>query len=169
MTRKIGILRLSHRHFRDQRMTTHVALTARALGADSFAYTGEHDINMENSLRDIVTRFGGNFSVTYLEGYAAYMKQWQGKKVHLTMYGENHRQTIAKLQDSKNKDLLIIVGGAKVPIPVYKLADYNTAIGHQPHSEIGAVAIFMTELLGTDKLYTVYPDAQFKVEPNSKG
>ena len=37
------VLRLGHRKERDKRVTTHVCLTARALGADGVILSGERD------------------------------------------------------------------------------------------------------------------------------
>lgn len=168
MSRRIGILRLSHRHFRDQRITTHVALTARAFGCTTFAYTGDEDKSMEKSILDIADRFGGTFSVTYLDGYSKYIKNWSGKVVHLSMFGESHLETISDLQPFSDEDLLLIVGGPKVPPPVYELADFNTAIGHQPHSEIAAIAVFLADLVGSNTLYQEFPGAKVSIPPGSK-
>lgn len=168
MVRKIGILRLSHRHFRDQRMTTHVALSSRAFGCTSFAYTGEKDENLEKSLRDIADRWGGEFKVEYVEGYRGYINSWIGKVVHLSMFGEDHRKTLHDLEKFKDEDLLIIVGGPKVPPPVYELSDFNTAIGHQPHSEIAAISVFLTDLLGSEVLYREFPGAKVDIPPGLK-
>ena len=168
VTRKIGILRLSHRHFRDQRMTTHVALSSRAFGCTSFAYTGEKDENLEKSLRDIVERWGGEFTVEYVESYRKYINNWKGQVVHLSMYGEDHRTTLRDLREFEEENLLIIVGGPKVPPPVYELSDYNTAIGHQPHSEIAAISVFLTDLLGSEVLYRKFPGAKVDIPPGLK-
>jgi len=40
-TPEVAVLRLGHRPGRDERMTTHVGLTARALGADRVVLAGE--------------------------------------------------------------------------------------------------------------------------------
>ena len=39
-------------------------------------------------------------------------------------------------------DILIIVGGSKVPGKVYKAADWNVSVTTQPHSEVSSLAIF---------------------------
>ena len=44
----IEVLRLSHRIRRDVRLSTHVALTARAFGASKIYYSGQHDSSLEN-------------------------------------------------------------------------------------------------------------------------
>jgi tRNA (cytidine56-2'-O)-methyltransferase len=43
MTRSITVLRLGHRPQRDMRVTTHVALVARAFGADAVILTVKDD------------------------------------------------------------------------------------------------------------------------------
>ena len=67
MNRKIGILRLDHRTLRDQRITTHVALTARALGCTSFTYTGEKDVNMVQSIEAVALRWGGALKIHHID------------------------------------------------------------------------------------------------------
>ena len=63
MSRKIEILRLDHRHYRDQRITSHVVLSSRAFGATSFVYSGERDENLEPSMSDVIKRWGGDFTI----------------------------------------------------------------------------------------------------------
>lgn len=166
--RKVTLLRLDHRTFRDQRITTHVALSARALGCAGFLYSGEKDENMEQSVRDVLLRWGGAYSVQYLEPVKSYIKNWKGPVVHLTMYGEPHTKTISSLEKVGDKPLLLIVGGAKVPNYIYSLADFNTAIGWQPHSEVAATTLFLYDLFGKDNsLYHSYNDAIQKIDGQS--
>ena len=79
------------------------------------------------------------------------------------MYGENHYETIQEISQLP-ENLLLIVGGSKVPPYVYELADFNTAIGWQPHSEVAAIAVFLYGLLGSDLLYTHYSDAKISLD-----
>ena len=46
----ISVLRLDHRLPRDERITTHVALVARAFGASEMIYTGQYDSGLEKSI-----------------------------------------------------------------------------------------------------------------------
>ena len=39
---------------------------------------------------------------------------------------------------------MIVVGAEKVPREIYELADYNVAVGSQPHSEVSAWAYYWT-------------------------
>jgi len=62
------------------------------------------------------------------------------------MYGEPHDAITTEIPT--DGPIAVVVGGAKVPGDIYKLADYNVSIGHQPHSEVAALALFMSELMG---------------------
>ncbi len=166
---KIGILRLDHRIQRDQRITTHVGLIARAFGCVSFAYTGDKDTNLEESLQKVAESWGGEFLVEHVESATKYITHWNGIVVHLTMYGEKHLDTINTLHQFPNQDILLIVGGAKVPPKIYELADFNTAVGLQPHSEISAIAVFLSDLLGSQTLYQDFPNAKHRLKPGTKG
>jgi tRNA (cytidine56-2'-O)-methyltransferase len=136
----INILRIGHRISRDKRITTHVALVARAFGADRI-FIDTKDNKIEDTIRSTCRRFGGNFKIKTGIETKNFIKNWDGTKVHLTMYGEELEKSIKKID--KNKDLLIIVGAEKVPPYIYELADYNISIGNQPHSEVAALAIFL--------------------------
>ena len=59
---EIYILRLGHRPERDKRITTHVALTARAFGAKGIFVSTKDEV-LENSIRSVVDRFGGDFTI----------------------------------------------------------------------------------------------------------
>ena len=168
MVREIGILRLSHRSFRDQRITTHVALTARAYGCNSFMYTGDKDMKLEETLKKVSQDFGGNFSIMHIQNAKKYMRSWQGLVIHLSMYGEKHNLTLNEIKTGKEKNILLVVGGSKVPFEIYKIADYNCAIGFQPHSEVAAIAIFLNELMGSENLYQVYNEAKIIIKPGKK-
>lgn len=162
--REITLFRLDHRQVRDQRITSHVALTARAIGCTSFVYTGEQDKNMEESLLDVSKRWGGSFSVIYENRIRSFIQQFSGIKVHLTMYGEPHTDTIKTLNNHPDDDILLIVGGAKVPSYIYNIVDFNTAIGWQPHSEVSATAVFLHNLLGNEFLYKKYESADIAID-----
>ncbi|MDI6888926.1 MAG: tRNA (cytidine(56)-2'-O)-methyltransferase [Methanocellales archaeon] len=143
---KIVVLRLGHRLFRDQRMTTHVALTARALGAEGVLLTSS-DKSIGKNLDDVAKRWGGEFYVRSGISWKGEVKKWKdagGKVCHLTMYGINLPDIIDEIKDAEK--LMVIVGAEKVPAEVYDLADWNVAIGHQPHSEVTALAIFLDRL-----------------------
>lgn len=166
----ITVLRLGHRHFRDQRISTHVALTARALGADGIIYSGEQDESMMDSVKDVADRWGGTFAVSYEKNWKKVIKDFKGVRVHLTAYGERIQDKIKDLRVmTKGKDVLIIVGGEKVPAEVYHTVEMNIAIGNQPHSEVAATAIFLHELMEGKGLEKEFPNAKVSLEPNPRG
>jgi tRNA (cytidine56-2'-O)-methyltransferase len=141
----ITVLRIGHRIGRDKRITTHVALVARAFGTDRIIIDAR-DEQIEKNIRSICIRFGGNFEVESGVNAKKIIKQWDGAIVHLTMYGEKLDTSINKID--KNRDLLIIVGAEKVPPEIYEMADFNVSVGNQPHSEVAALAIFLDRYSG---------------------
>jgi len=88
--------------------------------------------------------------------------------VHLTMYGVHVDEVIEQLR-SLGRDLLVIVGAEKVPRVFYELADFNVAIGHQPHSEVAALAVFLDRLFGGRELRLICPDAKLYIVPQQRG
>jgi tRNA (cytidine56-2'-O)-methyltransferase len=115
-------------------------LVARAFGADSIIITTK-DQKIEDTIRSICQRFGGDFSIISGVNGKSVIDQWKGTIVHLTMYGETLESGVKKM--SKKDDVLIIVGAEKVPPYFYEVADYNISVGNQPHSEVAALAIFL--------------------------
>jgi tRNA (cytidine56-2'-O)-methyltransferase len=59
---EVAVLRYGHRPGRDDRMTTHVGLTARALGADRVIFP-DNAGQARETVADITGRFGGPFEV----------------------------------------------------------------------------------------------------------
>lgn len=136
----ITVLRIGHRISRDKRITTHVALVARAFGADNILIDTKDD-KMEKNIRSICTRFGGDFEIQSGVDRKKIIREWNGTIVHLTMYGERLDRSVDKID--RNEDLLIVVGAEKVPPEMYEIADFNVSVGNQPHSEVAALAIFL--------------------------
>ena len=136
----ITVLRIGHRIERDKRITTHVALVARAFGADKIIVTTK-DSKIEDTIRSICKKFGGYFEIETGVDHKDTIKHWDGTIVHLTMYGDELEKTLSKID--RKDDLLIIVGAEKVPPYFYEVADFNISIGNQPHSEVAALAIFL--------------------------
>ena len=75
---------MGHRPARDKRVTTHVALTARAFGADAILVSTK-DLALERSVRDVVRRFGGDFRIQTGVPWRRIVREGTGSKVHLTM------------------------------------------------------------------------------------
>ena len=164
----IVILRIGHRPQRDMRVTTHVGLTGRALGASGM-YIAADDKGVVESIRDVASRFGGDFFVEDKVKWLSCIKQWKrdgGCVVHLTMFGLNLPDVESEI---KTRDkIMVIVGAEKVPGEVYELADYNVAVTNQPHSEIAGLAVFLDHI-APDALHREFPHAKVRVHPNACG
>lgn len=163
------ILRIGHRHDRDQRVTTHVGLTGRALGADGM-YLAADDPGVVESIEGVARRFGGSFFVQNNVSWKRCIREFQesgGAVVHLTMYGLRIQDVISEIRTREK--VLIIVGAEKVPGEVYGLADYNVAVTNQPHSEIAGLAVFLDQLYEGKELDLEFPDAEISVVPCERG
>ena len=168
---KVSVLRIGHRLIRDQRITTHAALVARAFGADRI-YMTEVDDRVKGSLEKIAKKWGGRseFEIEIIEDWKKMVRKWKkdsGKVIHLTMYGANIDHVITNLR--KEDKVLVVIGAKKVPREMYELADYNIAIGHQPHSEIAALAIFLDRAFNGKQLEKDFSGAKLKIIPTIKG
>jgi tRNA (cytidine56-2'-O)-methyltransferase len=166
----ISVLRIGHRLVRDDRVTTHVALVARAFGADTIYMTGVLDGSINDTVVDVSKRWGGKFRIEVIQDWKSLAKAWKnggGKVAHLTMYGINIDDMAERLREESK--ILVIVGAEKVPQEAYNLADYNIAIGNQPHSEISALAIFLDRIFAGKQFKKVFDDANLKIVPTEKG
>ncbi len=163
------VLRLGHRHFRDRRISTHCGLVSRALGAGKLVYSGEKDEKYENSVKKVVEKFGGEFSIEHTASWKKTLKTYKKKKfivVHLTVYGLEIQKQIDKIK--KLKKVLIIVGGEKVPWEVYQLADFNISVTSQPHSEVAALAVFLDRYFSGKGLEKKFSKPKIKIIPQEK-
>lgn len=163
---RIVILRVGHRPERDQRVTTHVGLTARALGAQGM-YLAADDKGVVQSINGVVSRWGGSFFIEDRVSWKRCITDWKaagGKVVHLTMYGINLPDAIGGIREAEG-DLLVIVGAEKVPGEIYGLADFNVAVTNQPHSEISSLAIFLDQYAEGRELNLEFKDAHIIVHP----
>jgi len=168
---EVAVLRIGHRFIRDYRTTTHLFLVARAFGADRVIYTGQRDKGIEEEIREITENWGGTFKVEYAESWESTVKKWReggGEVIHLTMYGLLIQDVIGQIRDSK-RDKLVAVGGAKVPGSMYRLVDWNVAVTSQPHSEVGALSVFLHELFEGEELSKSFQNAKLIIIPHSKG
>ncbi len=165
------IFRLGHRYVRDDRVTMHIFLAARAFGAEQAVYSGQKDPNMEAQFEKIVAKWGGNFAVEHISDEIKQLQQWKqaGKElIHLTMYGLPVQEIIEEIQHSP-REKVIIIGGAKVQRSIYRIADWNVAITSQPHSEISALSVFLHILFQGTELEKTYDNARFRIIPQAQG
>ena len=184
----IEILRLGHRLPRDERISTHVALVARAFGASSIAYSGQHDEGLELSVSRIAARWGGrsgggDFSIAYERNHAQFIKKRKREGsviVHLTMYGIPITKALDRIRKAvqsgggneaghARRDILIVVGSEAVPAEVYHLADFNVSVTNQPHSEVAALAIVLDRLMEGKELERDDFSGQVHIEPQERG
>jgi tRNA (cytidine56-2'-O)-methyltransferase len=172
---KIVVLRWGHRPQRDVRLTTHVALTARALCASGFILSDIEDINIQETVKKINCRWGGDFNFEMGTPWKKAVSNWKaegGVVVHLTAYGENI-QTSDVLGRIKalHKDVLVLVGSQKVPGDFYssEVSDFNVAVGNQPHSECSALAVFLDRFFEGRELSERFDKAKIEIVPKQRG
>jgi len=172
---KVFVLRWGHRPKRDLRLTTHVALTARALGASGFILSDIEDEKIKATVEKVVKNWGGPFHFEMGTSWKKVVKEWKAKGgivVHLTAYGENI-ETSDVLQRIKalNRDVLVIVGSQKVPGEFFSetVSDFNVAVGNQPHSECASLAVFLDRFFGGKELTKTFENAKLEIVPQKRG
>jgi len=172
---RIVVLRWGHRAQRDLRLTTHVALTARALGASGFLLTDTIDETIRTAVKKVTGSWGGEFFFEMGSSWKSAVRDWKTKGgivVHLTAYGEN-MQTSNVLDRIRNagKDVLLIVGSQKVPKDFYssEVSDFNVSIGNQPHSECAALAVFLDRFFEGKELAQEFGNAKIRIIPRERG
>jgi tRNA (cytidine56-2'-O)-methyltransferase len=166
---EVCVVRLGHRPGRDDRMTTHVGLTARALGADRVVLP-ETAGHARETVAGVTARFGGPFAVETAESPDRTVREWDGCIAHLTMYGEPVEDAVREAGTARaGEPLLVVVGAAKVSFDVYEAADWNVAVTNQPHSEVAALAVFLDRLFEGRELDRPWRDADHQVVPQATG
>jgi len=172
---KVVVLRWGHRH-RDQRLTSHVALTSRALGASGFIMTDICDSKVEETIEKVTECWGGDFQFEMGQPWKHVIKDWRaqnGITVHLTAYGENIQTSdVMKRIRMTKKDLLVIVGSQKVPAAFFSesISDFNVAVGNQPHSECSSLAVFLDRIFkGQELSEDVIRNAKKRIVPQARG
>lgn len=167
---RICVLRLGHRFVRDDRVSTHLGLVARAFGADGMYLVGG-EVHIKERVDDISKRWGGSFEVELRDDWRQIIAEWRrrgGLVIHLTMYGIAIDEAIDKIR-TLNKDLLVVVGAAKVPKEIYQVSDFNIAVGHQPHSEIAALAVFLDRFFSSEELKRIFTQYTLRIIPSAIG
>ncbi len=176
MGERIDVLRLGHRKGRDPRITTHLALVARAMGADRFLLGGDEDEKMFDNVRSVEARFGQAMALEYLASPMAWLRTFAkkdagdgqpGTVVHLTMYGIPHREAIPHIR--RDRPITVVVGGAKVPPEAFSLAHHNVSVGQQPHSEVAALALFLDAWTEGAGLNRTFDAPKLVIHPSARG
>jgi tRNA (cytidine56-2'-O)-methyltransferase len=172
---EIVVLRWGHRLQRDARLTTHVALTARALGASGFLLSDTTDEKIKETVEKVTRSWGGKFFFEMGTPWKSAVRDWKAKGgivAHLTAYGENI-QTSNVLERIRNagKDVLLVVGSQKVPNEFFskEVSDFNMAVGNQPHSECAALAVFLDRFFEGKELVKGFGNAKIRIIPQERG
>ena len=168
---RVVVLRIGHRIPRDERVTTHVCLTARALGADGAIISNVRDSQLAETVNSVTKRFGGNFHVETGKSWRSTITEWKqggGKVVHLTAYGIALPKKVEDIRRSK-EDKLVVVGAEKVPGEMYSLADWNIAVTNQPISEVSALGVFLDWLFEHKRLEGEFSNAKMRIIPTEHG
>lgn len=172
---RIVVLRWGHRSQRDARLTTHVALTARALGATGIILSDTEDKKIQETVEKVTRSWGGPFFFEMGTPWKKVVKDWKstgGIVVHLTAYGENIEDSNA-LKKIKNlgRDILVIVGSQKVPKEFFlnDVSNFNVAIGNQPHSECASLAVFLDRFFEGKSLTKNFENTKLRIIPQKRG
>jgi len=166
---EIEVLRIGQRVVRDDRVTTHVALVARSFGTQKI-YMNEVNPEIKHTISSINKTWGGNFKIEIILEWKKIIKEKKNagvKIVHLTMYGQNINSVETEI---RNEDkILIVVGAEKVPREIYELADYNVAVGNQPHSEISALGILLDRIHEGKQFELKFENPERVIIPQEQG
>jgi tRNA (cytidine56-2'-O)-methyltransferase len=145
------------------------------LGAIGFILTDVVDSEVKITVEKIVDSWGGKFDFQMGMPWNQVVAAWRrkgGLVVHLTAYGENI-QTSNVIDRIRNagQDVLVIVGSQKVPKEFFSpdIADFNVAVGNQPHSEISSLAVFLDRLYDGRELCMEFNDAKLRIIPQKHG
>ncbi len=171
---EIEVLRLGHRLGRDPRITTHLALVSRAMGASNFVLAGDEDEKLFSNIHSVNERFGHGLSCRYEKSPMRMLREIANSDeeskpiiIHLTMYGEPFKEVIPNIP--KDKPVVVVVGGAKVPGELFKVSDFNIAVGNQPHSEVAALALFLDSWTDGEGFNREYSEPQLVISPSKSG
>jgi tRNA (cytidine56-2'-O)-methyltransferase len=171
---EIEVLRLGHRMGRDPRITTHLALVSRAMGANSFVLAGDEDQKLFSNIHSVNERFGHGLFCRYEKSPMRMLREIANSDeeskpiiIHLTMYGEPFKEVIPNIP--KDKPVVVVVGGAKVPGELFKISDFNIAVGNQPHSEVAALALFLDSWTDGEGFNREFSEPQLVISPSKSG
>jgi tRNA (cytidine56-2'-O)-methyltransferase len=172
---KVVVLRWGHRPSRDARLTTHVALAARALGASGLILSDVEDKKIKDTVDEVTRCWGGPFLFEMGTPWRKVVSDWKIKNgivVHLTAYGENvETSDVLHRLEASGKNVLVIVGSQKVPGEFFSeaVSDFNVAIGNQPHSECAGLAVFLDRFFRGKELGRSFHDWKVSIVPQCRG
>ena len=126
--------------------------------------------DIEKTISDINKTWGGDFKIEIISDWKKIIRERKNtgvKIVHLTMYGQNINNIEAKI---RNEDkILIVVGAEKVPREIYELADYNIAVGNQPHSEVSALGVLLDRIQQGKQFESKFENSERVIIPQEHG
>ena len=64
---------------------------------------------------------------------------------------------------------MIVVGAEKVPREIYELADYNVAVGNQPHSEVSALGVLLDRIQNGKQFECKFENSERVIIPQEHG
>ena len=166
---KIEVLRIGGRLVRDDRVTTHAALVARAFGA-SRIYMDWAGPDLEETLHSVRESWGGEFEMVETASWRTTLRERAAAglvPVHLTMYGTPLLEATSAL--SREKGLLVVIGAGKVPRELYDMSKYNVSVTGQPHSEIAALAVFLDRVQEGRQFGLEFGGAHRRIVPSARG
>ena len=170
MGKDVIVFRYGHRAYRDERVTSHCCLVARAFGARKIIIEGVVDKAVKESVDSITDKWGGSFEVAFEPDWRGSLKaiKEQGYHiVHLTMYGLRIQDVTSKIQGFEK--VCVVIGSQKVEKEVYVVADHNVSVTTQPHSEIAALTLALDRVFGGKELEKTFSGAKVSIEPQQQG
>ena len=163
------MLRVGGRLVRDDRVTTHAALVARAFGASRIHMDWAGD-DLDGTLGSVRESWGGGFELVRTKSWRSTLRQRRAaglSPVHLTMYGTPVSEAVGQIR--RERGVLAVIGAGKVPRDLYEESDYNVSVTGQPHSEIAALAVFLDRLQGGRQFGMEFAGARRRIVPSARG
>jgi tRNA (cytidine56-2'-O)-methyltransferase len=170
MEKEVIVFRYGHRAYRDERVTSHCCLVARAFGAQKIIIEGPVDKTVKESVDTITDKWGGPFEVVFEPDWRRSLKaiKAQGYRiVHLSMYGLRIQDVSHQLQGFEK--VCVVIGSQKVEKEVYAVADHNVSVTTQPHSEIAALTLALDRVFDGKELEKTFSGAKVSIEPQQQG
>jgi len=131
-------------------------------------YSGDHDREMEENVKSVSERWGGDFKVEHIKNWKTFLKNFEGKRIYLSMYGIPVQRCM-DVAEGYEENLCVVVGGEKVPGDIYNYIDTQIAVTNQPHSEVAALAVFLDRLHKGKELEYSFDDCSIEVVPRKTG
>ena len=143
------------------------------MGVSKFLLSGDEDEKLFENVVSVNERFGHGLDCRYEKSPLKYLRNIVNNEVnrptvvHLTMYGEPFKSTTPSIP--KGNGVIVIVGGAKVPGEIFKISDYNIAVGNQPHSEVAALAVALSQWHSSVAIQSRFEGGSIRVIPSREG